>query len=123
MNQVKVSAKRHLAKTISYRIISTVIGFLIMWVISGSIKIGAAFGITELIYKPIQYYIHERVWYRWIKYGLIKVNPIKRVKSKNTRIFKKVPQPIPTEPIVIKESEQPPIPEIKRLTYSKKSDN
>ena len=123
MSQVKVSAKRHLAKTISYRIISTVIGFLIMWVISGSIKIGAAFGITELIYKPIQYYIHERVWYRWIKYGLIKVNPIKRVKSKNTRIFKKVPQPIPTEPIVIKESEQPPIPEIKRLTYSKKSDN
>ena len=123
MSQIKVSAKRHLAKTISYRIISTVIGFLIMWVISGSIKIGAAFGITELIYKPIQYYIHERVWYRWIKYGLIKVNPIKRVKSKNTRIFKKVLQPIPTEPIVIEESVQPPIPEIKRLTYSKKSDN
>ena len=72
MNQVKVSAKRHLAKTISYRIISTLIGFLIMWGITGQIKFGAAFGIAELLYKPIQYYIHERIWYKWIKYGLKK---------------------------------------------------
>ena len=65
-----VERKRHIAKTISYRIISTLIGFLIMWVISGSIKVGAAFGVAELVYKPIQYYIHERIWYRFIKYGL-----------------------------------------------------
>jgi uncharacterized membrane protein len=65
-----VSKKRHIAKTISYRVVSTLIGFGIMWAITGSIKIGAAFGVAELIYKPIQYYIHERVWYRWIKYGL-----------------------------------------------------
>ena len=65
-----VSPKRHVAKTISYRIISTVIGFLIMWMVTGSVKIGAAFGIAELVYKPIQYYIHERVWYKWIRYGL-----------------------------------------------------
>jgi uncharacterized membrane protein len=44
----------------------------LMWWISGSIKIGTAFGVVELIYKPIQYYLHERVWYRWIKYGLNK---------------------------------------------------
>ena len=67
-----VQSKRHIAKTISYRILSTLIGFLLMWLISGSIKIGAAFGVVELIYKPIQYYIHERVWYKWIKYGLKK---------------------------------------------------
>jgi uncharacterized membrane protein len=67
-----VSPKRHIAKTISYRIISTVIGFLIMWVVTGNVKIGAAFGIAELVYKPIQYYIHERVWYKWIRYGLTK---------------------------------------------------
>ena len=67
-----VEKKRHIAKTISYRLISTLIGFIIMWVISGSIKIGTAFGVVELIYKPIQYYIHERVWYRWIKFGLKK---------------------------------------------------
>lgn len=66
----RVQRKRHIAKTISYRIVSTLIGFLIMWWVSGSIKIGTAFGIAELVYKPIQYYIHERIWYKWIKYGL-----------------------------------------------------
>jgi uncharacterized membrane protein len=67
-----VEKKRHIAKTISYRVISTLIGFIIMWAVSGSIKVGAAFGVTELVYKPLQYYIHERVWYKWIKYGLKK---------------------------------------------------
>jgi len=67
-----VERKRHIAKTISYRVISTVIGFLLIWLISGSVKVGAAFGVAELIYKPIQYYIHERIWYKWIKYGLKK---------------------------------------------------
>ena len=67
-----VEKKRHIAKTISYRILSTLIGFLLMWLISGSIKVGAAFGIAELVYKPIQYYILERIWYKWIKYGLKK---------------------------------------------------
>ena len=65
-----VERKRHIVKTISYRVVSTLIGFLLMWLIIGSIKVGAAFGIAELVYKPIQYYIHERVWYKWIKYGL-----------------------------------------------------
>jgi len=69
-----VQRKRHIAKTISYRILSTLIGFCIMWWVSGSIQIGAAFGVVELIYKPIQYYIHERIWYKWIKFGLKKEN-------------------------------------------------
>jgi uncharacterized membrane protein len=65
-----VESKRHIAKTISYRIVSTGIGFAVVWIISGSVTIGTAFGMAELVYKPIQYYIHERVWYKWIKYGL-----------------------------------------------------
>jgi uncharacterized membrane protein len=64
--------KRHIAKTISYRIVSTMIGFIIMYMVSGSVKVGATFSIVELLYKPIQYYIHERIWYRYIKYGLKK---------------------------------------------------
>ena len=67
---MKVTKSRHIAKTISYRLISTAIGFITMWVVSGSVKVGAAFGIAELLWKPIQYYIHERVWYKWIKYGV-----------------------------------------------------
>ena len=67
-----VSPKRHLAKTISYRILSTSIGFITMWSVTDSIEIGAAFSIIELVWKPIQYYIHERVWYKHIKFGLTK---------------------------------------------------
>jgi uncharacterized membrane protein len=67
---MEVSKKRHIAKTISYRVISTTIGIVVVWGVSGSLKVGTAFGFAELVYKPIQYYIHERVWYRWIKYGL-----------------------------------------------------
>jgi uncharacterized membrane protein len=142
MNQNKVSTKRHLAKTITYRIISTLIGFLIVWGVSGKVEIGAAFGIIELIYKPIQYYIHERIWYRWISYGLVRVNPIKRVKRNNPRGFKETEKPTPPPSQIIKEGENPKpkkieieeestlltgLPEktqekIKRLTYTKKSD-
>jgi uncharacterized membrane protein len=67
---MSLSKKRHIAKTISYRVVSTTIGFLIMWWASGSVKVGTAFGVAELVYKPIQYYIHERIWYKFIKYGL-----------------------------------------------------
>ena len=49
-----------------------------MWLVTGSFKVGAAFGIIELVWKPIQYFIHERIWYRYIKFGVTKVeDPIK----------------------------------------------
>jgi uncharacterized membrane protein len=67
---MEVQNRRHIAKTISYRIVSTGIGFMIVWLASGSIKVGATFSIAELVYKPIQYYIHERIWYKYIKFGL-----------------------------------------------------
>lgn len=65
-----VQSKRHLAKTISYRIVSSGVGFLIIWLSTGSVKVGATFTVAELVYKPIQYYIHERIWYKYIKFGL-----------------------------------------------------
>ena len=110
MNQIKVSVKRHLAKTVSYRIISTLIGFLIMWVATGSIKFGVAFGVAELIYKPIQYYIHERVWYRFIKFGLVEVKPTNKpkvVKEEEPTLLTGLPEETQVK--------------IKRLTYTKKA--
>jgi uncharacterized membrane protein len=65
-----VDRARHIAKTITYRITSTIIGFIIVYLLSGSLEIGVSFSFIEIIYKPIQYYIHERIWYRWIKFGL-----------------------------------------------------
>jgi uncharacterized membrane protein len=67
-----VSKKRHILKTISYRILSTGIGFLTMLFITGSITVSTAFSVIELIWKPIQYYIHERIWYKYVKYGIYK---------------------------------------------------
>jgi uncharacterized membrane protein len=113
MNQIKVSAKRHLAKTISYRIISTAVGFLIMWWATGNITFGAAFGVAELLYKPIQYYIHERVWYRFIKFGLVETKPIRKIKS-----LVKVPKESTLLTGLPEETQQ----KIKRLTYTKKTD-
>lgn len=110
MSQIKVSAKRHLAKTISYRIISTLVGFLIMWWATGNIKFGAAFGVAELLYKPIQYYIHERVWYRFIKFGLVGV---KSTKSKKV---------VTTESTLLTGLPEKTQQKIKRITYTKKTD-
>jgi uncharacterized membrane protein len=31
-------------------------------------------GVGELIIKPVIYFIHERIWYKWIKFGLKKDN-------------------------------------------------
>lgn len=98
----KVSPKRHLAKTISYRLISTCIGFVIMWLATGSIKIGAAFGVIELVYKPVQYYLHERVWYKWIKFGLIpqiektRNKPLPKVQEENTPRTEEIVSPPPS---------------------------
>jgi len=65
-----VQKKRHIAKTISYRLLSTFVGFSIMFILTGSIEVTAAFSIVELLWKPVQYYVHERIWYKWIRYGL-----------------------------------------------------
>lgn len=71
---MQVDKKRHIAKTISYRLLSSGVGFMLMYFATGSIRLGAAFSFAELVYKPIQYYIHERVWYKYIKYGLKEEN-------------------------------------------------
>lgn len=74
---IKISPKRHLLKTVSYRVVSSVIGFFVLWIFFG-IMVGVSFSLFELFFKPLLYYIHERIWYRHIKYGVTKVEePIK----------------------------------------------
>lgn len=69
---MKVNYKRHIAKTISYRILSTILGFIMIWLLTGSYQVSAFFSTLELIWKPLQYYLHERIWYKYIKYGISK---------------------------------------------------
>jgi uncharacterized membrane protein len=67
-----VSYKRHLVKTISWRIIGTLDTMFISWVITGSWKWGLAIGGVEIFTKMILYFLHERAWYRFSKFGLNK---------------------------------------------------
>ena len=60
--------KRHIFKTITYRILSSFTGFFIIFFVTGSVKAGGFFSLIELIYKPFQYYVHERLWYKFGKF-------------------------------------------------------
>ncbi len=64
--------KRHIAKSISYRFIGTITTILLTITAGLPIKWAGVVGLAELIIKPIIYFLHERVWYKFIKYGLKK---------------------------------------------------
>ena len=68
MGKTKVNLKRHLLKTITWRIIGTIDTVVIGWVVSGDPLIGLTIGSFEIITKMILYFIHERVWYK-INFG------------------------------------------------------
>lgn len=61
--------KRHIAKTISYRLVSSGLGFIVVYIATGSIELGAGLSAFELICKPALYFFHERFWYKYVKYG------------------------------------------------------
>lgn len=54
--------KRHLAKTITWRIVGTIDTMIIGWLVSGNHLIGLSIGGTEVITKMILYFFHERLW-------------------------------------------------------------
>ncbi|MGB3605784.1 DUF2061 domain-containing protein, partial [Psychroserpens sp.] len=57
-------SKRHLAKTITWRILGTIDTLLLSWFISDDLSTGVQIGSLELITKMILYYVHERVWFK-----------------------------------------------------------
>lgn len=66
-----ISKKRHVAKTITWRLIATVTTVILAWLISGDPMIGLKVGGWEFFIKMALYYFHERAWYR-IDFGLAK---------------------------------------------------
>lgn len=63
------SRKRHIAKTVTWRLVGTIDTMILAWVISGDPLIGLKVGFSEVATKMLLYYFHERVWYK-IGYGL-----------------------------------------------------
>lgn len=63
------SKKRHIVKTITWRIVGTLDTFILSWIISGDPLVGLKIGLAEVVTKMILYYFHERAWYK-INFGL-----------------------------------------------------
>lgn len=57
----------HLAKTITWRIVGTIDTIILGWVLTEDLKLGLAIGGTEVITKMFLYFIHERIWYKYLK--------------------------------------------------------
>ena len=64
-----VKRKRHIAKTITWRLVGTMDTMLLGWLISGNPMIGIKVGLAELGTKMVLYYFHERLWHK-IKFGI-----------------------------------------------------
>ena len=54
--------KRTMVKTITWRITASLTTFLIAWILTGDILVGASIGSIEAIAKIFLYYFHERIW-------------------------------------------------------------
>ena len=60
----QIDRKRHILKTITWRIVGTIDTMLIGWFISGDPTVGLSIGGLELATKSLLYYFHERAWYK-----------------------------------------------------------
>lgn len=67
---VRENKMRHIAKTVTWRMVGTADTMVLAWLLTGNPLTGVKIGLAELLTKMILYYIHERIWYR-IDYGLI----------------------------------------------------
>ena len=59
--------KRHILKTITYRILGTLTTVITAYSLGASVQVSSLLGLGELLLKPIIYFIHERIWYKFIK--------------------------------------------------------
>ena len=59
---VKILRKRHIVKTITWRVIGTLDTMFLVWIITGAPIAGLKIGGLELMTKFILYYLHERFW-------------------------------------------------------------
>jgi uncharacterized membrane protein len=62
--KIDSSHKRHILKSITWRLIGTIDTILLGWLMTGNLTIGLSIGGLELFTKMFLYYLHERVWYK-----------------------------------------------------------
>lgn len=58
------SNRRHLLKTITWRILGTFDTMAITWLVTGNLITGLKIGLAEVLTKMILYFLHEKAWYK-----------------------------------------------------------
>ena len=58
-----VSIKRHIVKSISWRIIGTIDTFLLSYILTGSFYFGISISGIDFFSKLLLYFFHERIWF------------------------------------------------------------
>jgi len=65
----KKSRIRHIAKTITWRIIASLTTFILAYLFTQNITKSLWLMGTEMVLKLLLYYYHERVWFKYGKLG------------------------------------------------------
>ena len=133
MKQIKIHIKRHLAKTFSYGIFDTIITFVFFYILTNNFLVSLYSGLIKMVITFLTYFSHEKIWHRWINYGIYQEKIKKRefpIKQKPivSQYIKPIIKedivedikPIPIDDIPIPHPVTPIIPKdtIKRLNYS-----
>lgn len=58
---------RHILKTLSYRFLGTLVTVITAYCLGAPFSVASMLGIGELLIKPIIYFLHERVWYKFVR--------------------------------------------------------
>jgi uncharacterized membrane protein len=98
MTENKIEIKRHIGKAISYRFLGTLQTIIISYLFTGNFVISSSIGVVELCVKPIIYFLHERAWYKWIKFGVVTEKSKKKVKKEQSTEVSSVVDIKSTEP-------------------------
>jgi len=56
------SKTKSLLKTLSWRLIATLITMIIAWVVVGDVSVALTVGAADVVIKMFAYYFHERAW-------------------------------------------------------------
>ena len=54
--------RRIIAKTLTYRVLGTLVTFIASFFMTGSVVASSAISAVEFTVKPLMYYLHEKVW-------------------------------------------------------------
>ena len=68
MNEKK-SRIRHIAKTITWRLVASITTFSLVYLFTGDINKATWLMASEIVLKLLLYYAHERAWFKYGKLG------------------------------------------------------